>query len=693
MFLQYLMSLFEDSIMVIEAVVSALIGLVTEGAVTKAKEHVLLKLKEKGFDIPPPNTFDGVYLHALIEFADGKPPAAIELFKHEFIHNAFRQAYEQNNANPLIAEIENIIDWHEVGDSFQELEIDPKNFVGEFIKTFHSVVDRTRTPLQIREDIRSESILSHQILNSEKMQHQTKLLEDIHASVTGNTEEDGAERVYKDRIEQARKFINAGQSIVGKETLKELEHELEGKEISQELQYKLFTNIASAHLHLDEYEDAASYLEAAFLHNKSEPKAIANAALAALIRGNNQKAIDLSKDSLILDENQPTAINVLLQASKRENREISDEIRQKALSHTECRRTLAIFSFEEKDFENAEKLHRENLSAPDTEVQDSILLAQTIVASEQEKIAEGAHFVTLPKNLQERLAEAEQLLIVTKAKWEKDANRKRFVNTLGLLIQVEGLQRKKDLVWKNCQRIFAEFPDYYPALFHCGLIEISRSNYKGAIEYFEKALAQPDAPRSGEIKVPLATSYLQEKKFGKVINLLEPETLSLPQRENVEQLVLLSKAYLALNNRNRASEIVALLESFGKEDSYVLEGLAQVQIALNEFEQARVNLETAYKQADEFEKTYFSIILAEFHYERGDFDKAASLYEASFVPNKDIPVIGHYLISLLNSGAYEKANSLARSFRKEDSTNPVFAVVEARIAEYIGALIMREIYI
>src|SRR5258706_8971844 len=112
--------------MITEAIISALIGIATEGAISKAKDNVKIILKKRGIDIPPPNDFDGVYIHALIEFSEGKPPVAIELFRHEFIQSAFRQAYEQNNTNGLIAEIENFIDWHKVGEGFQELDIDPK---------------------------------------------------------------------------------------------------------------------------------------------------------------------------------------------------------------------------------------------------------------------------------------------------------------------------------------------------------------------------------------------------------------------------------------------------------------------------------------------------------------------------------------------------------------------------------------
>ena len=666
--------------MVMEAIISALIGIATEGVISEANVNVKLILKKRGYDIPPPNDFEGVYIHTLIEFCDGKPPAVIELFKHEFIQSAFHQAYEQNNTNKLIAEIENFIDWHRVGESFKELDADPKTFVDEFAKTFHSVVDRTRTPYQVREENTLVTIL-------DKQQYSTKLLEEIRASVSSNVDEVNIpEQFYKDRIEQARKFVRQGQSIAGKEILKGLEQEIDGKEVSQKLQYELYTNIASAHLHLEEYDDACVYLEAALLHNKKDPKAIANAALAALIRQNNARAIELAKESLNLDENQPNAICVLLQASKRENVELSADIKQRAQSHTESRRILAIFSFDEKDFETAEKLYRENLSGLDPEVQDSVLLAQTIIVSEEEKISEGTHLLVLPEKIKERLSEAEQLLVATKNEWGKDDNRKRFVNTLSLLTQVQSLQRKNDLVWSNCQQILAEFPDYYPALYHCGLIEFSRNNYKNAIEHFEKALAAQDVLDVRDRRIPLATSYLQDKKFSKVINLLQDEYSSSSDRAKSERLVLLTKAYLALNDKDNVCKTIALLDSLKKEDPYVLEGLAQAQVDSGEYEQALTNLTLAYKLASEAEKSYFAVILAEYYYQRGEFEKAVPLYESSFAPNKDTPLITHYLISLLNSGYYEKANSLAKLFRKEGATNPVFMVIEARVSEYIGEL-------
>lgn len=666
--------------MILEAIISSLLGIAAEGVISKANDSIKISLKRIGIDIPPPNDFEGVYIHALIEFSEGKPPAAIELFKHEFIQDAFRQAYEQNNTNKLIAEIENFIDWHDVGESFQEIDVDPKIFVEEFAKIFHFVVDRTRTPYQIREENALGTILNNQ-------QYSTKLLEEIRASISGNVDEVNIpEQIYKDRIEQARKFVKQGKSMAGKEILKGLEKELEGKDVSRKLQYELCVNIASAHLHLEENDEACSYLDAAFFYNKNEPKAIANAALSAMLQEKNIQAVDLAKESLRLDENQATAISVLLQVSKKENVEISAEVNQMAMKHTESRRVLAIFSFEEKKFEIAEKLYRENLSASDSEVQDSVLLAQAIITSEEAKIPEGTHFFALPEEIKERLDEAEKLLISRKNEWEKDDNRKRFVNTLSLLIQVQSLQRKNDLVWSNCQQILVEFPNYYSALFQCGLIEFYRNNYKGAIGYFEKALAVQDVLDTRDRRIPLATAYLQDKKYNKVITLLQDEYSSDLDRAKAERFVLLTKAYLALNDKENARNSVALLDLLKKEDPYVLEGLAQAQGDLGEHKQALENLKLAYMLASEAEKSYFSIILAEYYYQRGEFEKAIPFYEESFTPNKDVPVINHYLISLLNSGNYEKADTLAKLFRKDDATNPVFTVIEARVAEYIGEL-------
>lgn len=670
--------------MIIDSIISALIGLAVEGTISGAKEKLKVILKKKGVDIPPPNTFEGAYIFSLIEFSEGKPSAAIELFKHEFIQAKFNDAYEQDNINILIAEIENLIDWHRVGEDFKDLDIDPKIFLEEFASTFNSIVDRTRSVYQIREERKLDTLLE----TTTKLEQQfSELSANLKYSVeTSFDEGDAHEQIYKDRIAQANKLVKHGQAKTGKEMLKELERELKEKTVSQNLQYELLTNIASAHLHLEEYDVASNYLETALSLNKNEPKALANASLAALLRGDNKRAIDLSKNALAMDENQSNAISVLLQASMRENIEIDPDIKQRALMHIDSRRAFAILSFEKKDFETAESLYRENLSAPDPEVQDSVLLAQTIIATVEEKIPEGTHMVLLPPEFQNRLHEAEQLLINTKKEWEKDENRNRYVNTLGLLIQVQSLERKNDLVWSNCQRILIDFPDHYPALFHCGLIEFSRSNYKEAIRYFEKALTNQDSPDLRDRRIPLATAYLLDKRFDKVISLLQEGAPLASQGEDVERLVLLTKAYLGLNDKENANNTATLLDSFSKDDPYVLEGLAQVQIDLGKFEQARTNLESAYKLAKENEKSYFAIVLAEFYYQRGDFEEAIPLYESSFTPNKDIPVINHYLISLLNSGFYDKANFLAKQFRSEGASHPVFVIIEARIAEYIGEL-------
>ncbi|NEP13838.1 MAG: NACHT domain-containing protein [Symploca sp. SIO2C1] len=97
----------------------------------------------------PPADFTGVYQYALVEYGIGKPEPVLELFRQKEIQQALRQALDKNKFALLLQEADQFLDWHCLGDTIRELEIDPRREFYEFVAVFVEVAKRTRTPAEV----------------------------------------------------------------------------------------------------------------------------------------------------------------------------------------------------------------------------------------------------------------------------------------------------------------------------------------------------------------------------------------------------------------------------------------------------------------------------------------------------------------------------------------------------------------
>ena len=118
-----------------------------------------IKLLEK-FNLKPnkpPQDFAGVYVYTLIEYGAGKPKAILELFNQKEIQAAFNQAFQQDNPQIFLQEVEDYLASCNLGDELISQEIDCQRELAEFTALFIEVVKRLRTP----DDVRRDNILTN----------------------------------------------------------------------------------------------------------------------------------------------------------------------------------------------------------------------------------------------------------------------------------------------------------------------------------------------------------------------------------------------------------------------------------------------------------------------------------------------------------------------------------------------------
>ena len=142
-------------------VVSALLeGTGVKEKVGRSEQVIRLKQRFGLSDIESLAKFDDVYAYALVEYAfdeegQRKPDVLIQLFKAKEVRDVFRIAYRENDAVGWLQKGEAIA-LHKLGN--QLLGVDPQRELGTFAALFIEIVKQTRSPKEIRQEQKLDSL-------------------------------------------------------------------------------------------------------------------------------------------------------------------------------------------------------------------------------------------------------------------------------------------------------------------------------------------------------------------------------------------------------------------------------------------------------------------------------------------------------------------------------------------------------
>ncbi|BCL34375.1 pentapeptide repeat-containing protein [Nostoc sp. MS1] len=145
---------------IIDDIISALVGQGVENVQDKLWHNekvlqVLQKFNLKPDD--PSNDFEGVYVYTLIEYGIGKPKVILELFREPEIQSEFEKAFSQNK-NFDFKKLDNCIESFAIGDEIKRQKIDCRQELAEFASLFIEITKRARTPTEILQDHKLDSL-------------------------------------------------------------------------------------------------------------------------------------------------------------------------------------------------------------------------------------------------------------------------------------------------------------------------------------------------------------------------------------------------------------------------------------------------------------------------------------------------------------------------------------------------------
>ncbi|MEA5594187.1 NACHT domain-containing protein [Rivularia sp. UHCC 0363] len=179
-----------------------LIGTISDFAKDELKrnERVIKLLKHFNLDPDhPPAEFSGVYNYALVEYGVGKSLAILQLFREDKVQKAFRKAYDADNPNIVINEVEKILqpdEWNILEAGIREEKIDVLHELAEFSAVFLKVVQLTRTPAEVKRDRNIESLQQELSVIKQEL-HQLGTLREIKTELAKLTGTDTTNNVCK----------------------------------------------------------------------------------------------------------------------------------------------------------------------------------------------------------------------------------------------------------------------------------------------------------------------------------------------------------------------------------------------------------------------------------------------------------------------------------------------------------------
>ncbi len=143
-------------------VTGAIIEMGVEAAweMRKRNEAVIKLLKRFNLDPnePPADKFEDIYAYTLVEYGVFKPEPILNFFRNEFVRKAFGESFSKNDPSILEKEAEGIIQWNEETGKLGRIDYDPRREFAAFTFVFNAIVDRARTPTQVKTDRKLDSI-------------------------------------------------------------------------------------------------------------------------------------------------------------------------------------------------------------------------------------------------------------------------------------------------------------------------------------------------------------------------------------------------------------------------------------------------------------------------------------------------------------------------------------------------------
>ncbi len=493
--------------------------------------------------------------------------------------------------------------------------------------------------------------------------------------------QDSEQRRWSEKIDAARDLIQQGLIATARMQLEGIEREAE--QLSDNLRFRLLTNLAVCAMGEDKLDAAIPLLNEAHNIQPENRTGIINAAMAAEIQQDPELALELARKALTLDPHDPSAAANLISAlwGMGKSEEIEDFVASAEWTTKELPSALALarVRVQQARYDDANDVYRSLIDADPDDAQTHLALSQCLLAQAQVERLPVAYSNEELARLREAEIEADRAIDLLQPTQLSALRIKALVLRAGIRAQLG----KVDEAMLDIDVVLSKVPEHPIATLHKGKLLLKKglaSEARGRLEGIQDPELRSDS------LLPLADACLESGDATAAIDLLKDSfKLDPPGNEDLGRAQSLLRAEAAAGTDDSVGPVIEVaLERFPNDSG--LFALAAVRSSLRgDIEAAESALIKAIDLADEPFRQVLQAQLGR-HYEgMGRFADAAEEFSKACGDDPAHPDAVPMLLSLSNSGQYRKTLDLARKIRGVVDPIPRIVIeVEAAILGYVG---------
>jgi tetratricopeptide (TPR) repeat protein len=489
------------------------------------------------------------------------------------------------------------------------------------------------------------------------------------------------------RLDICKDLLDNRRPNAALDILLELEKINRGKDISIHLRFRMTTLIGGCLYAIGEESNAIEYFDRAFKLEPDNPRAIANAALAAVLEAKWEKAKQLAQKALDISDKITSARAILTIAIANEQnfQDLEELVDDKFFNNHAYVHNLGIAFLRAKNYEYAERYFKLSLALDPSDIHSLLSLAQIIMDTQLSNVHKSDF---LPKTIDQDWHDAldKSLQLVNTAINEASKGDNQFLVWQSQAARSSVLAIKGDLkaAKRDCDEILDDNPDFPLAIHNRASFATIELDYHLAIELFEKLSKEKQLHES--VIFSLCRAYIGVERIEDADKLIQEY---LDSDGNAKDLRVQAMQSWIYHKKGKSDCVNEILESLKGEDRTVYSLLAA-----SEIEEIRANtegavclLEEAYNIAPEDEKDAIGLRIAFLCYENREFECSAKWFKRINIDIvRDRYLARAYIQSMYSVRDYESAYKTAQVVRKSGIIDPALMEIESWLAEYLGDL-------
>ena len=502
-----------------------------------------------------------------------------------------------------------------------------------------------------------------------------------HSRESSQTDSDPKYAALSARIDVARNLIHRGSVKVAREELEELINDSE--ELPDDLKFRIITNLGACALAVGEFEDARSRLLEAYELQPESQKGIVNAALAAQLDDDSERAMELARKARELDRKDSQATSILLRelwaTGNTEQFEELISTEEWITRDKQCALDLATVRMLESRFDEAAALCRVLLEADSGNAQARLTLCECLIRQAQTEIRTLGFTDEPIYKLREAVESATIVLDIL----PNDLVEQRQAALVARACAHAILDELDDAL-RDLDSELASVPSQLDAInFNKGLVLLRVGRPHQSRAAFEGV---QDSELRSEVDLPLARACLLSGDARAALNLLEGSfSLEEPTWEDVLKATTLVYAEQELGIEDSLGGLIAAKVEQRPNDPRLLALLSIHRSILGSPENTDEFLIEALRHSNTYDRDIILTELGMLYESLGRFSEAADEYSKLVGDVATHPSALSLLHCLAKSGRLQETLGWARNIRQARAVLPrVVIEAEAYVLEQIG---------